>query len=62
MEALSKVKTVVFDKTGTLTKGNFAVAAIHPEAISENELLDVAAAAESFSHHPIAESIVNAHG
>ena len=62
LEALSKVKTVVFDKTGTLTKGNFAVTAIHPEAVSEAELLDIAAAAESFSHHPIAESIVNAHG
>ena len=62
MEALSKVKTVVFDKTGTLTKGNFAVTAIHPETVSADELLDIAAAAESFSHHPIAESIVNAHG
>jgi len=62
MEALSKVKTVVFDKTGTLTKGNFAVTAIHPETVSVDELLDIAAAAESFSHHPIAESIVNAHG
>ena len=62
LEALSKVKTVVFDKTGTLTKGNFAVTAIHPEAVSEEELLALAAAAESFSHHPIAESIVNAHG
>lgn len=62
MEALSKVKTVVFDKTGTLTKGNFAVTAIHPEAVSVDDLLDIAAAAESFSHHPIAESIVNAHG
>lgn len=62
MEALSKVKTVVFDKTGTLTKGSFAVTAIHPETVSADELLNIAAAAESFSHHPIAESIVNAHG
>ena len=62
IEALSKVKTIVFDKTGTLTKGSFAVTAIHPEYISEDELLDLAAAAESFSRHPIAESIVNAHG
>ena len=61
-EALSKVRTVVFDKTGTLTKGNFAVTAIHPEEVSESELLDIAAAAESFSHHPIAESIISAHG
>ncbi len=62
LEALSRVKTVVFDKTGTLTKGNFAVTAIHPETVSEEELLAIAAAAESFSSHPIAESIVNAHG
>ena len=62
METLSGVKTVVFDKTGTLTKGAFAVTAIHPECVSEAELLDLAAAAESLSHHPIAESIVAAHG
>jgi len=62
LEALSRVKTVVFDKTGTLTKGNFAVTAIHPEAVSADELLGIAAAAESFSSHPIAESIVSAHG
>ena len=62
LEALARVKTVVFDKTGTLTKGNFAVTAIHPETVSDEELLDIAAAAESFSHHPIAESIIHAHG
>ncbi len=62
LEAFSKVKTVVFDKTGTLTKGSFKVVDIHPEKVSEAELLDLAAAAESFSTHPIAESIVAAHG
>ena len=62
IEALSKVETVVFDKTGTLTKGSFSVTAIHPESVSEADLLNLAAAAESFSHHPIAESIVSAHG
>ncbi len=62
LELLSKVKTVVFDKTGTLTKGSFQVTAIHPEQVSEDELLDLAAAAESRSGHPIAESIVLAHG
>ena len=60
-EVLAKVKTVVFDKTGTLTKGIFKVTAIHPESMSEAELLDVAAAAESYSNHPIAESIIAAH-
>ncbi|MCR5808473.1 MAG: heavy metal translocating P-type ATPase [Clostridiales bacterium] len=62
MEALSKVGTVVFDKTGTLTKGSFDVAAIHPHTVSEAALLDIAAMAESYSNHPIASSIVRAHG
>lgn len=61
-EVLSKVGTVVFDKTGTLTKGIFRVTAVHPESMSEAELLDVAAAVESYSNHPIAESIITAHG
>lgn len=62
MEVLSKADTFVFDKTGTLTEGNFTVTAIHPEKVSEDKLLDIAAAAESYSSHPIAESIVRAHG
>lgn len=62
LETLAKVKTVVFDKTGTLTEGSFSVTAIHPQQVSESELLDLAAAAESFSHHPIAESILRAYG
>ncbi len=61
LEALSRVDTVVFDKTGTLTKGCFAVSAIHPRSIPEAELLDIAAAAESYSRHPVAESIIAAH-
>lgn len=62
LEALSKAKIVVFDKTGTLTEGSFTVTAVHPETVSEAELLDIAAAAESYSSHPIACSIVRAHG
>ena len=62
MESLAKIGCVVFDKTGTLTEGRFEVSAIHPETISESELLDLAALAESRSTHPIAESIVRAHG
>ncbi|MGN0567531.1 MAG: heavy metal translocating P-type ATPase [Acutalibacteraceae bacterium] len=61
LETLSKVDTVVFDKTGTLTKGTFAVNAIHPKNITEAQLLDIAAAAESYSTHPVGESIVAAH-
>ena len=61
LEALSKIDTVVLDKTGTLTKGTFVVDDIHPNCISSDELLDIAAAAESYSSHPVAESIINAH-
>ncbi len=50
--------TVVFDKTGTLTNGTFSVVAVHPEAgYTEQSLLEVAALAESFSDHPIAQSV-----
>ncbi len=62
LEALAKVKTIVFDKTGTLTKGSLTVSAIHPQTVSEAVILDLAAAAESYSSHPIACSIVRAHG
>jgi len=61
MELLSKVDTCVFDKTGTLTKGQFAVTAVHPQEVDESALMDIAAAVESFSSHPIAASIVRAH-
>ena len=61
MEVLSKIDTVVFDKTGTLTKGVFAVDDIHPNLVSKAELLDIAACCESFSSHPVAQSIVRAH-
>ncbi len=60
LEALSKAQTFVFDKTGTLTKGSFAVTKAQPEGISERELLEYCAAAERFSTHPIAQSIVKA--
>lgn len=62
LEILSKAETVVFDKTGTLTKGVFKVTAVHPEKISESQLLEYAAMAESFSNHPIAQSICEAYG
>ena len=58
LEALAEVDTVVFDKTGTLTRGTFSVAAIHPEnGYTESSLLEMAALAESFSDHPIAQSV-----
>ena len=48
----------VFDKTGTLTHGRFAVTEVHPaEGLAESELLVLAAAAERYSTHPIAQSL-----
>lgn len=62
LEALGDVKVVVFDKTGTLTKGQFKVTGIYPaEGRTEEELLQLAAYAESHSSHPIAESIREAY-
>ena len=52
MDALAKLSTVVFDKTGTLTRGTFEVEAVHPETLSERELLHLAAHVERFSTHP----------
>ena len=62
LETLASVDTVAFDKTGTLTQGSFQVDAVHPKEMEAAQLLDVAAAAESHSSHPVAESIVKAHG
>ncbi|MEG3029376.1 MAG: heavy metal translocating P-type ATPase [Oscillospiraceae bacterium] len=62
LEALSKAEVVVFDKTGTLTKGVFKVVRIVPQGISEKELLEKAAYAESFSAHPISLSLKAAYG
>ncbi len=61
LEALNNIHTVVFDKTGTLTRGEFAVTAVIPEGIPEEELIQLAAYAESYSSHPIAQSIVKAY-
>ena len=57
LEALANAETVVFDKTGTLTKGSFEVTKIHTDSMEEDELLDLAAHAESYSDHPIARSV-----
>nr|WP_060915501.1 heavy metal translocating P-type ATPase [Microbacterium oleivorans] len=61
LESMRTVNTVLFDKTGTLTKGAPAVTAIEPSGdASEDELLALAAGAESDSEHPLARAIVNA--
>ena len=63
LEALSKVETVVFDKTGTLTTGTFEVTEVNPaDGFTAGELLDIAAHAEGFSDHPIAQSVKSAYG
>ena len=58
LEALGSTETVVFDKTGTLTDGTFAVTEIRPSAaLTEDELIALAALAEAYSTHPIAASV-----
>jgi len=63
LDVLTKLKTVVFDKTGTLTKGVFKVSQVVAEnGFSQEEILRLAAEAESHSNHPIAQSIREAYG
>ena len=62
IDALAELDTVVFDKTGTLTHGEFCVEAIHPDKISPEELLHLAAHVERYSTHPIAVSLKQAFG
>lgn len=63
MESLRKVKIAVFDKTGTITEGVFRVTEIIPApGVSRAELLDLAAHAEAYSHHPLARSVREAFG
>jgi len=57
LEQLANAEIVVFDKTGTLTEGSFKVTVIHPEKVTEQELLRLAATVETFSDHPISRSI-----
>lgn len=58
LDTLAKARSVVFDKTGTLTAGTFKLRSILCEGgFGEDEVLALAAAAESRSRHPIADSI-----
>ena len=61
LESLADTNIVVFDKTGTLTKGVFNVTAVHPDSISEAQLIEMAALAESYSDHPISRSLKEAY-
>ena len=62
LEDLSKAETVVFDKTGTLTKGVFDVQKVVSNEVSQKELIEIAAIAEKYSNHPIAQSLKKAYG
>lgn len=63
LEALNSVDIAVFDKTGTLTKGVFRVTElITAEGFEKSQLIELAAAAEVYSNHPIAKSILSAYG
>ena len=57
LEALSHVRAMVFDKTGTLTRGSFTVTSVRPVGMDGEALLDLAAAVESWSTHPIARAV-----
>ena len=63
LEALARAEIVAMDKTGTLTQGSFEVTKVCPaEGMSEEDLLRLAAMAESYSSHPIAQSLHKAYG
>ncbi len=63
LEGLAKGSIIVFDKTGTLTRGQFEVSGVYPAGgFSKEQLLELAAYAESASTHPLAQAIVKAYG
>ncbi|MDR0840707.1 MAG: cadmium-translocating P-type ATPase [Christensenellaceae bacterium] len=62
METLANTQIIVMDKTGTLTEGSFTVQAICPENIEADRLIELAALAEAYSSHPIAQSLRQAFG
>ena len=63
LEELARTGIVVFDKTGTLTQGTFKVTGVHPaDGITDEQLVETAALAESWSKHPISLSIKAAYG
>ncbi|NLF03910.1 MAG: cadmium-translocating P-type ATPase [Actinomycetales bacterium] len=58
LEQLARVRTVAFDKTGTLTYGEPRVVELHAVGRPERELLELAAAVEQYSSHPLADAVV----
>ena len=61
LEELAKADTFVFDKTGTLTEGVFKVKEVKAVDMTEEELLEMVAHVESYSNHPIAQSLLKAY-
>lgn len=62
LETLASTRVIAFDKTGTMTEGVFEVSEVRTKTVSEEELLRMAAYAESFSTHPISKSLLKAYG
>lgn len=62
LEALSEARYVVFDKTGTMTQGVFEVNGVYENTIPKEDVIEMAAYAESFSTHPISKSLLKAYG
>ncbi|MBD1804512.1 heavy metal translocating P-type ATPase [Microcoleus sp. FACHB-SPT15] len=61
LEMMGRVKAIAFDKTGTLTTGNLQVVQIIPAAgQTENRVLQIGAALEAYSEHPIGQAIAQA--
>lgn len=60
LEQTSKIQAIIFDKTGTLTEGKPAITDLVSlkEGLDESRLLQLAAAAETASEHPLAQTIV----
>lgn len=59
LDTLADCKTFVFDKTGTLTEGKFSISKVIAEDGNKDKLLEIVAAAESYSNHPLARAILD---
>ncbi len=62
IDGMTKISAVVFDKTGTLTTGKFSVTDIDSEVVPKDMLFSMAAYAEYYSNHPLAQSVISAYG
>lgn len=62
LEVLANTDTIIFDKTGTLTTGKFHVTEVFAADGNSQQVLELAALAESYSDHPLSESIREHYG